>query len=160
MFDSRWNDDPRDRGDEWRRDSRDRNDDTGASPQVGRGPSSEKEQSHGDMRPRDDERRPERDRDPRDQEPRQAFYSGLKREREVEHDSQVYRAFEREAERLAERDVRIDRVVLDYELKREYQQWLHERDRDRDDYDGHPDRDAEEIAQWALEHDLPYFDDQ
>jgi len=30
----------------------------------------------------------------------------------------------------------------------------------RDDYDGHPDRDAEEIAQWALEHDLPYFDDQ
>jgi DNA-binding MarR family transcriptional regulator len=96
----------------------------------------------------------------RDQEPRQAFYSGLKREREVEHDSQVYRAYEREAERLAERDVRIDRVVLDYELKREYQQWLHQRDRDRDDYDGHPDRDAQEVAQWALEHDLPYFDDQ
>jgi hypothetical protein len=96
----------------------------------------------------------------RDQEPRQAFYSGLKREREVEHDSQVYRAYEREAERLAERDVRIDRVVLDYELKREYQRWLHERDRDRDDYDGHPDRDVQEIAQWVLEHELPYFDDQ
>jgi len=96
----------------------------------------------------------------RDHEPRQTFYSGLKRERELEHDSQVYRAYEREAERLAERDVRIDRVVLDYELKREYQRWLHERDRDRDDYDGHPDRDAEEIAQWALEHDLPYFDEQ
>jgi hypothetical protein len=37
--------------------------------------------------------------------------------------------------------------------------------RDRDDerwrheYDGHPDRDAREIAQWALEHELPYFDD-
>jgi hypothetical protein len=96
----------------------------------------------------------------RDQEPRQAFYSGLKRERELEHDSQVYRAYEREAERLAERDVRIDRVVLDCELKREYQQWLHERDRDRHDYDGHPDRDAQETAQRALEHDLPYFDDQ
>jgi len=96
----------------------------------------------------------------RDHEPRQTFYSGLTRERELEHDSQVYRAYEREAERLAERDVRIDRVVLDYELKREYQQWLHERDRERDDYDGHPDRDAQEIAQWALEHDLPYFDDQ
>jgi len=48
---------------------------------------------------------------------------------------------------------------LDYELKREYQQWLHERDRDRDDYDGHPDRDQREIEQWALEHHLPYFDE-
>src|SRR5262245_50462107 len=95
----------------------------------------------------------------RGQEPSQAFYSGLKKERELEHDSQIYRAYEREAERLAERDARIDRVVLDYELKREYQQWLHERDRDRDDYDGHPDRDAREIEEWALEHDLPYFDD-
>jgi hypothetical protein len=40
-------------------------------------------------------------------------------------------------------------VVLDYELKREYQQWLHERDRDRDDYDGHPDRDEREIEEGA-----------
>ena len=96
----------------------------------------------------------------RGHEPRQEFYSGLKRERELEHDSQIYRAYEREAERLAEGDARIDRVVLDYELKREYQQWLHERDRDRDDYDGHPDQNAEEIARWALEHDLPYFDEQ
>ena len=46
------------------------------------------------------------------------------------------------------------------ELKREYQEWLHERDRDRDDYDGHPDRDEAEIADWALEHDLPSFDEQ
>lgn len=95
----------------------------------------------------------------RSHEPQQTFYSGLKRERELEHDSQIYRAYEREVERLAERDARIERVVLDYELKREYQQWLHERDRDRDDYDGHPDRDAREIEQWALEHDLPYFDE-
>jgi hypothetical protein len=90
----------------------------------------------------------------------QTFYAGLKRERELEHDSQVCRAYLREAERLQERDARIDRVVLDYELKRDYQKWLHERDRDRDDYDGHPDRDAEEIQAWALEHDLPYFDDE
>ena len=73
---------------------------------------------------------------------RQEFYAGLKKPREVEHDSQVYRAYLREAERLAERSARIDRVELDYELKREYQQWLHERDRDRDDCDGRPDRDA------------------
>jgi hypothetical protein len=47
-----------------------------------------------------------------------------------------------------------------YELKRDYQKWLHERDRDRDDYDGHPDRDPHEIEEWAREHDLPYFDEQ
>ncbi len=91
---------------------------------------------------------------------RQEFYAGLKKPREVEHDSQVYRAYLREAERLAERGARIDRVELDYELKREYQQWLHERDRDRDDADGRPDREAHEIEEWAHDHDLPYFDDQ
>ena len=96
----------------------------------------------------------------RDRDGHQTFYAGVKRERELEHDVQVYRAFEREAERLDERGARIDRVVLDYELKRDYQKWLHERDRDRDDYDGHPDRDQHEIEQWAREHDLPYFDEQ
>ena len=78
----------------------------------------------------------------------------------MEHDTQVYRAYLREAERLAERGARVDRVVLDYELKREYQRWLHERDRDRDDADGRPDREPHEIEEWAHEHDLPYFDDQ
>ena len=94
----------------------------------------------------------------RDQDGRQTFYAGVKRERELEHDVQVYRAFECEAERLEERGARIDRVVLDYELKREYQQWLHAHDRDRDDYDGDSDRDQHEIE--AREHDLPYFDEQ
>jgi hypothetical protein len=96
----------------------------------------------------------------RDPDPRQEFYSGLKRERDLEHDSQVYQAYLSVAKRLEERDARIERVVLDYELKREYQEWLHARDRERDDYDGHPDRTAEEIREWALEHDLPYFDDE
>jgi hypothetical protein len=96
----------------------------------------------------------------RDQEGRQTFYAGVKRERELEHDLQVYRAFEREAERLEGHGARIDRVVLDYELKRDYQKWLRERDRDRDDYDGHPDRDPHQIEEWAREHELPYFDDQ
>ena len=95
----------------------------------------------------------------RDREGSQTFYAGVKRERELEHDVQVYRAFEREAERLEERGARIDRVVLDYELKRDYQEWLHARDRDRDDYDGHPDRDPHEIEEWAREHDLPYVND-
>jgi hypothetical protein len=96
----------------------------------------------------------------RDQGDRQTFWDGLKRERELEHDLHVYRAYERAAERLNERGSRVERVVLDHELKREYQTWLHERDRDRVDYDGHPDRTDEEIRDWALEHDLPYFDDE
>jgi hypothetical protein len=94
------------------------------------------------------------------QDHRQEFYAGLKKPREVEHDSQVYRAYLREAGHLSERGARIDRVVLDYELKREYQQWLHERDRGRGDADGRPDRNAHEVEEWAHEHDLPYFDDQ
>ena len=95
-----------------------------------------------------------------DHDARQTFYDGLRREREREHDVQIYRAYEREAERLHERGADIGRVVLDYELKSEYQRWLHARDRDRDDYDGHPDRTADEIREWAHEHDLPYFDDE
>jgi hypothetical protein len=88
----------------------------------------------------------------------QAFYAELKKPREVEHDAQIYRAYEREAERLQERGARVERVVLDYELKREYQQFLQERNRGRADSDGRPDRDQSEIEEWAREHDLPYFD--
>jgi len=88
----------------------------------------------------------------------QTFYADLKKPREVEHDAQIYRAYEREAERLQERGARVDRVVLDYELKREYQQFLQERNRGRADSDGRPDRDQSEIEDWAREHELPYFD--
>ena len=95
----------------------------------------------------------------RDQADRQTFWHGVKRERELGHDLQVYRAYERAAEGLAERGARIERVILDHELKRDYQSWLHERDCDRADYDGHPDRTDEEIREWARERDLPYFDE-
>jgi hypothetical protein len=94
------------------------------------------------------------------QDRQQAFYAELKKPREVEHDSQVLRAYLREAERLGDRGARIDRVVLDYELKRDYQKWLHEHDKDRDDADGRPDREPAEIEEWARDHNLPYFDDQ
>ena len=96
----------------------------------------------------------------RDHEHRQTFYAGLARERELEHDLQVYRAYGQAETRLLERGAHIERVVLDHELKGEYQRWLHEHDKDRDDYDGHPDRTEDEIHGWAREHDLPYFDDQ
>jgi hypothetical protein len=98
-----------------------------------------------------------RDRDRGD---RQTFWQGAKRERELAHDVQVYRAYERAAARLEDRGGHVERVVLDHELKREYQQWLHERDRDRADYDGHPDRSEEETRDWAGEHGLPYFDEE
>lgn len=101
----------------------------------------------------------ERHRDSRP-ERHQTFHAGLVRSREREHDLQVYRAYERAEERLHERGARVERVVLDHELKSEYQRWLHEHDRDHDDYDGHPERTAEEIQEWAAEHDLPYFDDE
>jgi DNA-binding MarR family transcriptional regulator len=96
----------------------------------------------------------------RDYEPRQSFYTGEGRARELSHDAQLHRAYLRAAERLDELDVRIHRVVLDHELKREYQQFLQEHNRDRSDSDGRPDRDLREIERWAQEHDLPFFDDR
>jgi hypothetical protein len=90
----------------------------------------------------------------------QTFHAGLVRSREREHDLQVYRAYEKAEERLRERGAQVERVVLDHELKSDYQRWLHEHDNDHDDYDGHPERTAEEIQEWAAEHDLPYFDDE
>jgi hypothetical protein len=93
-----------------------------------------------------------------DRDPRQQFYADLKKPREMEHDTQIYGAYLREAERLEKRGARIERVVLDYELKREYQTWLHERDRGRTGADGRHQRTTDEIQDWAVEHDLPYFD--
>ena len=84
----------------------------------------------------------------------------VNRPREVAHDDQLYRAYLREADRLREQGAYIRRVVLDQELKREYQEWLQASNRGRADSDGRPDRDAREIERWAHEHDLPYFDDQ
>jgi hypothetical protein len=90
--------------------------------------------------------------------PRQTFYAGLSKPRELTHDSKVYRAYVRAEERLREQGGRVDRVILDYELKRDYQRFLHERNRGRKDCDGRPDREPEEIARWAREHGLPYED--
>jgi hypothetical protein len=98
------------------------------------------------------------DHDGRSYEPRQTFWAGLRKPRELTHDTKVYRAYQRAEERLREQGGQVDRVVLDYELKRDYQRFLHERNRGRKDCDGRPDREPEEIARWAREHDLPYED--
>lgn len=96
----------------------------------------------------------------RDYEPRQAFYDGAVKPRELSHDAQLYRAYLRAAERLQSADARIHRVVLDYELKREYQRFLQERNRDRSDSDGRPTRTREEVREWAFGHDLPMVDER
>ena len=95
----------------------------------------------------------------RNHEPHQSFYAGLRKPRELTHDAQVYRAFLRAEECLRAAGGLVRRVVLDYELKREYQQFLQERNRGRADSDGRPDREPEEIEAWAREHELPFFDD-
>ena len=96
----------------------------------------------------------------REDDERQAFHAGVSRARELQHDAQLFRAYVETEDRLREKGADIQRVVLEVDLKREYQQFLQDHNRDRPDSDGRPDRDAREIAEWAREHDLPYFDDQ
>ena len=88
----------------------------------------------------------------------QTFSAGVSRPRELSHDAQLYGAYLREEERLREQGGEVRRVVLEQELKTDYQEWLHEHNRGRGDSDGRPDRDEREIEQWASEHELPYFD--
>ena len=90
---------------------------------------------------------------------RQTFYSGVVKPRELSHDAQLHRAYLRAAERLAGRDARVRRVVLDYELKREYQRFLQASNRGRRDSTGRPDRGREEVERWAHEHHLPVVDE-
>jgi hypothetical protein len=98
-------------------------------------------------------------RDERTHEPRQVFYAGLRKPRELTHDVKVYRAYERAEQRIRDRGGRVRRVVLDYEMKRDYQRFLHERNRGKKDCDGRPDREADEIVRWAQERQLPYDED-
>jgi hypothetical protein len=89
----------------------------------------------------------------------QTFYADVSRERELTHDAELYHAFAEADARLRDEGADVHRIVLDQELKREYQEWLQEHNRGRADSDGRPDRDAREIEQWAREHNLPFFDD-
>ena len=60
---------------------------------------------------------------------RQQYHQGLVKPRELGHDVQLYRLYQMEAARVEHDGGRITRVVLDYELKREYQTFLHRKDR-------------------------------
>jgi hypothetical protein len=98
----------------------------------------------------------------RENEPSQVFYAGVSREREVEHDSNLYATYRQEEDRLRDEHdgLEIRRVVLEQDLKRDYQEFLQEHNRGRSDSDGRPDRDEHEIREWAREQNLPYFDGQ
>jgi hypothetical protein len=98
----------------------------------------------------------------RDGEPSQLFHAGVSRAREIDHDSHLYATFRQEDARLRdEHDIfEIRRVILERDLKREYQEFLQEHNRNHPDSDGRPDRDEQEIRDSAREHELPYFDGQ
>jgi hypothetical protein len=88
--------------------------------------------------------------------PSQSFYVGISKPRELAHDSRVHSAYMKAAERHLDRGEPIRRVVLEEELKREYQRFLQTENRARrqrgESLDGHSDA----VAQWAREHQLPY----
>lgn len=98
----------------------------------------------------------------RDNGTQQEFHAGVSRPREIDHDASLYATFCHEEVRLRDEhpDLEIRRVVLEQDLKREYQEFLQDRNRGRTDSDGRPDRNDYEIRDWARQHDLPYFDGQ
>jgi hypothetical protein len=72
------------------------------------------------------------DRDP-DDGPGQTVYAGWHKPAEVVHDASLYRMFQVEAAAIEDRGGRIDRVVLDDELKREVYARAHRSRLDSDD---------------------------
>jgi hypothetical protein len=90
--------------------------------------------------------------------PRQTFYAGVVKPRELGHDAQLYRAYLRAAERLDRDGARIRRVVLDYELKRDYHRSRSRHHRQPRE-DGRQARGAlSDVQEWARAHDLPVID--
>jgi hypothetical protein len=81
---------------------------------------------------------------------RQVFHAGLVKPREIAHDSQIYRLFEAEADRIEAEGGQIQRVVLDYELKRDYQTFLNRPDKAEDQ--------REDLQQFAEDAKLPVVD--
>lgn len=98
-------------------------------------------------------------RERNEDDPRQEFHDGVSHPRELQHDSALFEAYLAVEERLREQGAEIERVVLEVDLRREYQEWLQEHNKGNPASDGRPDRDSREIEAWAREHDLPYIDD-
>src|SRR5262249_10171601 len=102
----------------------------------------------------------ERHRHAAENEAPQAYYSGLAKPKEASHDAQLARMYVGAAERLQGQGARVERVLLDYELKRDYQRFLHPKKRERDDASGRPTRRPEEIRAGADGHGLPIVRDR
>jgi hypothetical protein len=83
----------------------------------------------------------------------QKLYSGLVKPREVEHDTQIYRAYLKEAERIERTGGTNLRVRLDFELKAEIQKAMYAERK------AGPDRDLAEIKQQVADRfELPFTD--
>jgi hypothetical protein len=76
----------------------------------------------------------------------QHYHAGLVKPREIAHDAQIYRLYQAEAAHIERDGGHIHRVVLDYELKHDYQMFLHRR--------GQHD-DASGAEAFGVEYDLP-----
>lgn len=83
----------------------------------------------------------------------QKFYSGLVKPREVEHDTQIYRAYQKETEKIEGTGGSNLRIKLDFELKSQVQKAMYaERKAD-------PARDLSSIKQQVAERfELPFVD--
>lgn len=86
---------------------------------------------------------------------RQAFYAGIARPKELAHDSRLFAAYVETRDRLVNEGSRVKRVVLEQQLKTEYQRFLQEPNRGERHSAGLPRRDRESVSKWAAEHDLP-----
>lgn len=83
--------------------------------------------------------------------PEQRLYHGLVKPREAEHDTQVYRAYLKEAERIEKAGGSNLRVELDFELKSKVQKGIHAARK------ADPQRSMDEIKREVAEqHKLPY----
>jgi hypothetical protein len=83
----------------------------------------------------------------------QQLYAGLVKPREVEHDTQIYRAYLKEAQRIEGTAGSNLRVRLDFELKAVIQKAIHAERK------AAPERDLNEIKQQVAERfDLPFVD--
>jgi hypothetical protein len=94
----------------------------------------------------------------RQSETAQTFHAGISRPRELAHDARLYQAYLHAAGRLVARDNRVQRVVLESELKRDHQRFLQDSNCGRGNSSGRPDRSPEEVERWAHQRHLPCVD--
>ena len=89
----------------------------------------------------------------------QQFHAGVARPKELAHDSRLFAAFHETRDRLHSEGCKVRHVLFERELKSEYQRFLQEPNRGRRRSTGIPRRDADAIAQWAAERELPVVGD-